>query len=143
MKLPIAPENLPAVDHHITEAVAVEHSKSTAAMARTLRGMGWSPMEVAYVEDHWAWVQIARAVVAERLARRLVPVAPEIVAALIEDTPAAKLRAAEKAWEQEHGPTLSPRPPGPIQLPRRPATTADVSGYALSPETPQGQGERP
>lgn len=140
MNLPIETGNLPAVDYTIVEAVAVEHEKSTTKMARTLRGFGWSPMQCAYVEDRWAWAQIARAVVAERTKNGLAPALAATVAALMIDTPSAKLRADEKAWEEKHGPTASPRPPGgPIFLPKKPPTTADASVYLSDPATPGSQ----
>ena len=121
MNLPIELGNLPAVDHTICEAVAVEHRKSTTVMGQTLRSLGWSPVQTAYVEDTWSWSWIARAVVAERLNLGLAPAPAETVAALMADTPPARLREEEKAWIAEHGEVPPPRPPGgPIYLPRCP-----------------------
>ena len=120
LPLPYQPENLPPVDHAILEAVAVEHEKSTGVMGRTLRGFGWSPMQVAFVEDHWSWTWVARAVVGERIKRGLLPAPADVTAALIRDTPSERLKEAEAA----QGPTPTPRPPAalgaPIQLPPRP-----------------------
>lgn len=144
MKLPIEPENLPPVDHAICEAVCIEHDKSTTRMAQTLRDVGgWSPMQAAYAEDHWSWSWIARAVVAVRVEKGLVPAPAALVGALLGDTPSGRLAVAEAAHEAVHGPTPPPRAPGgPIQLPRRPATLADASVYLPDVES-QGEGQQP
>ena len=52
MNLAIQPENLPAVDLVVLDAVLVEQAKSTSEMDQPLRGLGWSPMQAAYAEDH-------------------------------------------------------------------------------------------
>ena len=124
--LPVQPENLPAVDQRILDAVLTEHANSTGTMALTLRRLGWSPMQSAYVEQEWPWSWVARAVVHGRQRLGQYPVDPALVAAEIEKTPAAILRAEERAYEADHGPTPPPRPP----MTGLPAHLRDPFGHA-------------
>ena len=147
MKMPVEVDQLPTVDPIVLDAVAVEHGKSTTAMGRTLRGFGWSPMQVAFAEDKWSWSWMARAVVRERQKRGVGIVAVDVLDKVRAQQADMIQARAEAAWAAEHGETPPPRPPAaagtPIQLPTKPATTADASAYlpAVEPE-PGSQGER-